>query len=136
MSVYGGEAANFDELYSAVTPLPIAFKNCFKKQEEWQNFVSLLITLMLSENFTKKRAEDAVMNYIKNCKMYAQINISEILSYDKGVKEVTYEQLLRMYGRTDSPFVCWIGLPNGDKMRVLLSDALKHNLNIIKRYDE
>lgn len=85
LSVYNDMAPTSESLKIASNRLAIAFPKMTKE------FFLLLTEFVLKENFTAKRLEDAVNHVIANFQ-YKELNISDIIKFDKKAKLYTGEE--------------------------------------------
>lgn len=96
ISTYVDKYPNEIQLQQAVGKLMIAFPKMSKE------FFILLSEYLLKEKFTEERLKDAVDNVI--CKFqYKELNISDIISFDKRVKLYTYNDVYKTEGIFPSP---------------------------------
>jgi len=87
-----------------------------------KEFFVLLTEFIIKEGFTKERLSDAVNNVIATFK-YKEINISDIISYDKRVKLYTYSEVTSLVTQGKASFGDFeIRKVDGKKYRVLKSD--------------
>lgn len=116
ISVYDGEKLGRVEIEQATNRLAIAFPDMRKE------FFVLLTEFIIKEGFTKERLSDAVNNVIATFK-YKEINISDIISYDKRVKLYTYSEVTSLVTQGKASFGDFeIRKVDGKKYRVLKSD--------------
>lgn len=65
-------------------------------------FFILLSEYILKENFTEERLRDAVDKIICNFQ-YKELNISDIISFDKRIKLYTWNDVYKLSGMFPSP---------------------------------
>ena len=82
LSLYADRELNDDDFIRASNRLSIAFPKMTKE------FFILLAEFIDKHNFTAKRLEDAVNHVIANFP-YKELNISDIIRYDRRVKLYT-----------------------------------------------
>lgn len=57
------------------------------------NFITMLIGMMVKDGFTPQRAKDAVEDVVRTCE-YPQPQMARFLSYDKKERVYTYHEML------------------------------------------
>lgn len=87
LSAYNDNKMSADDGAVAVKKLAVAFPN------QSRDFFLLLVERMLSNNFTAQRCADAV-NYLIDNFAFKQINIADVIKFDKKRKVYTYGQML------------------------------------------
>lgn len=73
----------------------------FPKHEA--GFFKLLTERVVANGFTAKRLNDAV-NYLVDNFQYKELNISDIIKFDKKVKLYTYNEVCSMVTRGEATF--------------------------------
>jgi len=68
-----------------------------------KEFFVLLSEFVLKENFTAKRLEDAVNHVIANFQ-YKELNVSDIIKFDKKVKLYTYNEVCLLVTQNKASF--------------------------------
>lgn len=63
-------------------------------------FWNLLSEFVVSENFTSQRLKDAINHVIMNFQ-YKELNISDIIKFDKKIKLYTYNEVFRMIEKNE-----------------------------------
>lgn len=87
-----------------------------------KEFFVLLTEFLITENFTKQRLKDAVNYVIKNFP-YKELNISDIIRYDRKVKLYTHSEASALVTQGKASFNDFeIREVNGRNYRVLKSD--------------
>lgn len=86
LSAYNDNKMSADDGAVAVKKLAVAFPN------QSRDFFLLLVERMLSNNFTAQRCVDAV-NYLIDNFAFKQINIADVIKFDKKRKVYTYGQM-------------------------------------------
>ena len=89
ISVYHGEKPKREDFEQATTRLGIAFPRM--KSE----FFILLTEFLIKDGFTKERLRDAVNHVIANFQ-YKELNISDIIQFDKKIKLYAYREVTEM----------------------------------------
>ena len=90
LSLYSGAEPTKDDFKIASNRLSIAFPKMTKE------FFLLLTEFSMKENFTAKRLEDAVNHVIANFQ-YKELNISDIIKFDRRVKLLTYGEVCNLW---------------------------------------
>jgi hypothetical protein len=67
------------------------------------DYIILLTERVISNKFTLRRLRDAVNNVIDNFQ-YKVPNISDIIKFDKKVKLLTYDEMLKLNDQTGKAF--------------------------------
>lgn len=88
-SLYRDELADEADIRNAVMTLSSAFP--LEDKEERARFFALLCSRMKANGFTKQRMQDAV-NYLVDNFRYKQINIADVITYDRRVRLYTYQE--------------------------------------------
>ena len=88
-SLYRDELADEADIRNAVMTLSSAFP--LEDKEERARFFALLCNRMKANGFTKQRMQDAV-NYLVDNFRYKQINIADVITYDKRVRLYTHQE--------------------------------------------
>ena len=87
LSAYNDNKMSADDGAVAVKKLAVAFPN------QSRDFFLLLVERMLSNNFTAQRCADAV-NYLIDNFAFKQINIADVIKFDRKRKVYDYGQML------------------------------------------
>ena len=87
ISLYFGEVATKDQVISQAKRLIAAFPSTSK------DFIILLVDRVTENEFTIERLTDAVNRIIDNSE-YGTLRISDIISFDRKVKTLTYSEVL------------------------------------------
>jgi len=104
----------------AVSRLSIAFPRM--KGE----FFILLTEFLIKENFTKKRLTDAVNHTIANFQ-YKELNISDIIQFDRKIKLYTYNEVTEMVLKNQASYSDFeIREIDGKKFRVKKTDLINN----------
>lgn len=69
-------------------------------------FFDLLVGRIKANNFTDERLTDAVNNVIDNFR-YKELNIADIIKYDKREKLITYQQLVKLVSNGQEKMDSW-----------------------------
>ncbi|MCL1936858.1 MAG: hypothetical protein FWF52_00475 [Candidatus Azobacteroides sp.] len=96
ISAYSDGLAEKKEIATGIAKLCAAFP----KME--QGFWSILTERIVVNNFTKKRMRDAV-GYVLDNFRYKELNISDIIQFDKRIKLYSYYDVYRMTGQVPHP---------------------------------
>lgn len=86
LSIYNDQKMTAENGAVAIKKLATAFPN------QSRDFFLLLVERMLDNNFTAQRGEDAV-NWIIDNFAYKQINIADVIKFDRKRKLYTYGQM-------------------------------------------
>lgn len=86
LSLYQDTYATPDNIASAIKWLRVAFPKMGGE------FFDILYERIDKNKFTKQRLEDAVNNVLDNFR-YKELNVADIVSYDKRVRLYTYTQI-------------------------------------------
>jgi len=87
-----------------------------------KEFFVLLTEFLVKEKFTKQRLKEAVNHIITTFK-YKELNISDIIQFDKRVKLYTYNEVTAMVLKSQASFDDFeIREVNGKKFRVKKTD--------------
>ena len=97
ISIYEDRKPTSEDLKVASSRLWIAFPKMKKE------FFVLLSEFVLKENFTAKRLEDAVNHVIANFQ-YKELNVSDIIKFDKKVKLYTYNEVCLLVTQNKASF--------------------------------
>jgi len=89
MSLYDDKLATIENIAFQQMKLKVAFP---KKEPE---FFELLCDRLFANGFTEKRVEDAINHVIDNF-VYKDLNIADVIGFDKKVKLYTYPELVDM----------------------------------------
>jgi hypothetical protein len=98
ISLYSDELVSPISLAIGIKQLQIAFPKMDK------DFFDLLASRIISNDFSEKRLKDAV-NYVLDNFQYKELNISDIVKFDRRVKLLTYGEVCKMWMN---------GVPNTD----------------------
>lgn len=79
-----------------INRLSVAFPKMSKE------FFVLLSEYVIKEKFTEERLKDAVDNVITNFQ-YKELNISDIIRFDKRIKLYTWNDVYKIAGQFPSP---------------------------------
>lgn len=96
IGLYNDSLAQLPEVMVAVKKLSCAFKN------ENAEFWNLLTERIVANSFTSERLKDAINHVLDNFQ-YKELNISDIVKFDKRKKLYTNEDVYRLTGRFPSP---------------------------------
>lgn len=96
ITTYRDEKATADDVRMAIGKLDAAFPNSFKTEEEKSRFYAILTEMVIRQGLSSKQLSDAIYNCLVNCKTYKQINISDIVGYDKRLKLYGYNEMCVM----------------------------------------
>jgi hypothetical protein len=96
ISIYSGELPTEIQLNQAVGKLIVAFPKMSKE------FFILLSEYLIKENFTSERLRDAVDKVICNFQ-YKELNISDVIAFDKRIKLYTWNDVYKLAGKFPSP---------------------------------
>ena len=97
ISLYNDSVANPNDIGIAINKLQTAFP---KMQAL---FFNLLAERIYDNSFTSKRLEDAVNHVLDNFQ-YKELNISDIIKFDKKVKLHTYSSVCSMVTKGEASF--------------------------------
>lgn len=133
VSKYGDSLAMRTDAEDAVSMLSVAFP----KQE--QAFFVLAAKRMLDNGFTARRMRDAV-NYLIDNFQYKELNIADIIKFDKRVKLYGRSEAMQWYDKNvgasqTNPMLKYFKLYkkeecNGEVMYALWSDLAKNGWNV------
>lgn len=87
LSAYGDELPTPEDVALQTSRLSIAFP---KQSKE---FIALLVERMLDNKFTARRMRDAI-NYLIDNFQYKELNVSDVLKYDRRKTLITYDKML------------------------------------------
>jgi len=89
-----------------------------------KEFFVLLTEFLITENFTKQRLKDAVNYVIKNFP-YKELNISDIIRYDRKVKLYTHSEASALVTQGKASFEDFEKREiDGKIFRILKSDTI------------
>ena len=97
ISLYGGEPAGAQEIAESISRLMDAFP---KMENE---FFNLLSERVRANKFTTKRLNDAINHLIDNFN-YKELNIADIVKFDKKVKLYSYNDVCNMVSKGEASF--------------------------------
>lgn len=118
LSLYNDEKPDRGDFIQANNRLGIAFPKMTKE------FFVLLTEFLITENFTKQRLKDAVNYVIKNFP-YKELNISDIISYDRKVKLYTHSEASALVTQGKASFEDFEKREiDGKIFRILKSDTI------------
>ena len=89
LSLYEGNLVTESDLNKSLQRLSIAFPRMTPQ------FFALLTEFIIKDRFTTKRLEDAVNHIIMNF-AYKELNISDIIRFDRRARLYTYDELYEM----------------------------------------
>lgn len=92
ISLYSDDMADKADVAGALNILNAAFPRAFSSADERNAFFALLASRVIDNGFTKKRLKDAIYHFIDTGKAFKQILISDIISFDKLSKIMTYNE--------------------------------------------
>lgn len=88
-------------------------------------FFDLLAERIVENNFTSKRLSDAVNHLIDNFN-YKELNISDVIKFDRKAKLYTYSEVCRMVSKGEATFSDFdIREINGECYRVKKVDMIQ-----------
>ena len=93
ITTYRDRKATADDVKMAIGKLDAAFPNSFRTEEEKNRFYAILTEMVIRQGLSSKQLSDAIYNCLVNCKTYKQINISDIVGYDKRLKLYSYNEM-------------------------------------------
>ena len=96
ISLYNDCVPTKDDFLTASNRLSIAFPKMTKE------FFILLTEFVIKEGFTAKRLSDAVNHVIANFQ-YKELNISDIIKFDRRIKLYTYYEVYNLMGQFPHP---------------------------------
>ena len=96
LTVYRDRKATADDVKMGIGKLDAAFPNSFKTENEKTKFYAILTEMVIRQGLSSKQLSDAIYNCLVNCKTYKQINISDIVGYDKRLKLYGYNEMCVM----------------------------------------
>ena len=70
------------------------------------DFFNILVERIKANNFSNERLIDAVNNVIDNFQ-YKELNIADIIRYDKREKLITYQQLVKLVSNGQEKMTDW-----------------------------
>lgn len=118
VSVYTDQLAQPRDVGVAMKRLSASFS---RMEDEFFNILSERI---VKNGFTKKRLEDAVNSIIDNFQ-YKELNVSDVIRFDKKVKLYTYNEVCYMVTKGQAEFSDFeIRVINGTHYRVYKKDIL------------
>lgn len=116
LSIYRDSLPSLDDLKVATHRLSIAFPKMSKE------FFVLLTEFVSKEKFTAERLKDAVNHVIANFQ-YKELNISDIIQFDRRVKLYNYSDVCDLVTRGKATFEDFeIIEVNGEKFRIKKTD--------------
>ena len=118
VSLYVGDLPTKDELRIASNRLAIAFPKMSKE------FFALLNEFVITQGFTAQRLSDAVNHTIANFR-YKELNISDIVSFDKRIPLYTGMEVYKMRNAFPHPDFKLKEL-DGNRFWILKSDLVKN----------
>jgi hypothetical protein len=89
LSVYSGSIATNNEIAVGMSRLRIAFP------KQSQEFFNLLSERVIKNGFSSDRIKDAI-NYTIDNFAYKELNISDIIKFDRRVKLYTYNEVCQL----------------------------------------
>ncbi len=94
-------------------------------------FFNVLSERLIANGFTDKRFEDAVNNVIDNFQ-YKELNISDIVKFDKNVRLYTYEEATKELDKNGIPLECFPVFKkiNGVNFRAYIGDLERLGIKI------
>lgn len=117
MSIYRGQPATPDEIAVGLTRLRVAFPKMAPE------FFSLLSERIVANRFTGDRLKDAVNHLIDNFS-YRELNVSDIVKYDKRCRLYTYNEVCSMVSKGQAQFADFKVIElEGKPFRVKITDA-------------
>lgn len=96
ISLYNDNIPSVSEINTAINRLSIAFPKMMK------DFFVLLTEFIIEHKFTAKRLSDSVNHVIANFQ-YKELNISDIIKFDKRKRLYTQDDVYRISGKFPSP---------------------------------
>lgn len=121
LSLYADKSPDKDDFTSASNRLSIAFPKMTKE------FFVLLTEFVIKHEFTAKRLSEAVNHVISNFQ-YKELNISDIIKFDKRVKLYTGSQFVNAQSKGIHPSEFEKREIEGKIYWVLKADLLNQNL--------
>ena len=118
VSLYRGEPASVNEILTSMNRLAASFPRM------GNDFFNILAERIRANNFTSSRLRDAV-NYLIDNFSYKELNVADIIRFDKKVKLYTYRDVCNLVSKGEasmSDFV--VREVNGCCYRVKKSDLL------------
>ena len=110
LSLYDDRFPTSDEFKVATNRLSIAFPKMAKE------FFVLLTEFAVKEKFTSKRLQDAVNHVIANFQ-YKELNISDIIKFDKRIRLYNHDEYQRMIDRKEARHEDFeVKIVNGEKL--------------------
>lgn len=97
ISLYGGKPAGAQDIAVSISRLMVAFP----KMEN--DFFNLLSERVRANKFTTKRLNDAINHLIDNFN-YKELNIADIVKFDKKVKLYSYNDVCKMVSKGEASF--------------------------------
>lgn len=101
ISLYSGEIATPNDVLVATNRLKAAFPKMSG------SFFSLLAERIIENNFTPERLSDAVNQLIDNFN-YKELNIADIIKFDKKVKLYSYNDVCKMVSKGEASFADFV----------------------------
>lgn len=118
ISLYNGEAASPKEIAVSLGRLMMAFPKMSN------GFFDLLAERIAANKFTSRRLYDAINSLIDNFN-YKELNIADIIKFDKKVKLYSYNEVCRMVSKGEVSFSDFeIREINGECYRVKKTDLI------------
>lgn len=118
ISLYNGEAASPKEIAVSLGRLMMAFPKMSN------GFFDLLAERIAANKFTSRRLYDAINSLIDNFN-YKELNIADIIKFDKKAKLYSYNEVCRMVSKGEVSFSDFeIREINGECYRVKKTDLI------------
>ena len=95
VSLYTDRLATAGDMKPIIAKLDAAFCNQFSTDRDRAAFFGLLMQRMIENGFTLQRATDAVNYVIDHCRTYKQINIADVIQFDRTAECLTYNEMCR-----------------------------------------
>lgn len=96
LTVYRDRKATADDVKMGIGKLDAAFPNSFRTENEKTKFYAILTEIVIRQGLSSRQLSDAIYNCLINSKTYKQINVSDIVGYDKRLKLYSYNEMTIM----------------------------------------
>ncbi len=124
ISIYNGDF-NPIETTKSVMRLKNAFPNL------GSDFISVLFERVQELNIPCERIKDAV-NYLIDNYHYPTMTIADVVSYDKKIKLLTYDEVMKIHAQTGNAFKIYKVVDLGQKTTLFanIRDIEEYNLKL------
>ena len=121
ISVYSGKAATSKEVAVGMKRLKVAFPKMGNE------FFNLLSERVVDNGFSSDRLNHAI-NYVLDNFQYKELNVADIIRYDRKARAYTYAEACEMVTRGEATFDDFKVIEDGGQVyRVLKIDLINKN---------